>query len=233
MANSFQTANLALPTSGSIAISQALNFANATSIAVDLSNEQLLGKIDFIQSVFIDNADSTATLDLLFAGGPTVQRVRAQANSQGWYPVSWPRGEFRLTANSNSGLTINLIFANFAMPYIVWGPASGVTVVPPLVNTALLPLALAAGVPAQLVPAVAAQSVRLYRGIFNVDNPTILKFQDASGGNTLFSADLTAGGALTFQPSGIPWFNTSSGNGLYISSSANCNLYGGYGVTQS
>lgn len=233
MSATFQTANLALPVAGSIALSATLDFTTATTIALDYTNEQVQGKLDFIQSVYIDNADNTAPLDLTFAGGPIPQRVRAQANSEGWYPVSWPKGEFRLTAASGGGVKINVIFANFAMPYIVWGPVPGVTVVPPLTNLALNALNFAGAGNQQLVAAGAAQSIKLYRGIFSVDSPTILTWTDGAGGTVLFAAQLTAGGSCTFNATGIPWFNTSAGNALVLHSSAACNVYGGFGYVQS
>lgn len=229
----YQTPNLALPVAGSMAISETLDFTGAALLNIDLTQEYITGKIDFIQSVYIDNADNPSVLDMIFAGGPIPQRIRAQANSQGWYPVSWPKGANRLTAATGGGVKVNVIFANYPMPYLAWGPASGVTVVPPLVNLAEDGVAIGAGGSAQLVLGVAAQSVKLYRGMFTVDQPTILRFTDGNGGATLFAAQLTAGGAITFQPSGIAWFFTSAGNGLFVKSSAAINLYGGYGFVQS
>lgn len=230
---SFQTTNLTQPIAGSMAVSQTLDFTAGTLLAFDLTDSIMVGKLDFIQSVYIDNADNSAALDLVFSGGPTTQRIRAQAQSEGWYPISWPKGAARFTAASQGGIKVNVIFANYPMPYVVWGPASGVTVVPPLTNFPLAPLNFAAPGSQQLVAGVALESVRLYRGIFNLDQPAILLFQDGNGGATLFSADLTAGGSLTFQASGAAWFNTSAGNGLYLNASAACNVYGGFGVQQS
>jgi len=235
MAASFQVPNLAQPAAGSMAIASQLDFTAATTINLDLSPEVLDGKLDFIQSVFIDNADNTAACDIFFGGLPVygTQRIRAQAFSQGWYPVSWPVGMARISAQSQGGVKVNVLFANIAMPYIVYGPASGITVVPPLTNKALNVVAVGAGGNVQLVAGVALQSIRLYRGIFEVDAPTTLKWTDGPGGTVLFTAFLTTGGGVTFAPSGIAWFNTSAGNDLTLNSSAACNLYGGYGVQQS
>src|SRR3989304_4357644 len=96
MANSFQTPNLHNPAQGSQAIAVTLDFTLLAAIRVDLSKEVLDGKIDFLQSVYIDNADNSAPLDLTFEGAPQSQRIRAQAFSQGWYPISWPVGATRL-----------------------------------------------------------------------------------------------------------------------------------------
>lgn len=233
MAVSFQSSNLAQPAAGSFNISQTLDFTAATLLALDLTNEVIDGKLDFFQSIYIDNADNSSVTDIIISGGPIAQRIRAQAFSQGWYPVTYPTGALRLTAASQGGIKVNVILSNNAYPYIVWGPASGVTVVPPLVNVAFQPLAIGAGSIAQLVAGVAAQSVKMYRGIFEVDQPTVLTWQDGNGGTTLFTSLLTAGGSVFFQPSGINWFNTSAGNGLFLKSSAAINLYGGFGYVQS
>jgi hypothetical protein len=229
----YQTANLAQPEAGSMAISETLDFTAGTLLAIDLTQEYLQGKMDFIQSVFIDNADNSSVTDLIFSGGPIAQRIRAQANSQGWYPVSWPHGAARLTASTQGGVKVNVIFANFAMPYLAWGPVPGVTVVPPLTNVALNALNFAGPGNQQLVAGVALQSVRLYRGIFSVDNSTVLQWTDGPGGAVLFAANLTPGGSVTFQASGISWFNTSAGNALTLHSSLACNVYGGFGYVQS
>lgn len=231
---SYQTPNLAQPDQGSLAVPYVLDFTSAAILTVDLTQAVLQDKINFIQSVFVDNADNSTSLDLTFMGGPSPNyRVRVQANQQGWFPIAWPIGATRLIASSNAGSKINVQFANFAMPYFTWGPVPGVSVVPPLVNNALAPLNFAGAGSAQLVAGVATETVKLYRGMFNVDNLVVLLFQDGNGGPTLFSADLTAGGALTFQVSGVPWFNTSAGNGLYLHASGACNVYGGYGYVQS
>lgn len=232
MAASIQTPNLAQPDAGSMLIPLVLPFGGVTSINVDLTQEIELGKLDFIQSVYIDNADNASAIDLVFHGGPVDYRVRALGNQQGWFPVSWPKGATRLTANSNAGANITVMFANFAMPYYANAPTPGITIVPPLTNVPLDTFALVAGVPRQLVAGVAAKSVQLYRGLISVDAPCILKFQDGNGGATLFSAFLTVGGGLTFQASGVPWFATTAGNGLFVVSSANVNLYGAESYVQ-
>ena len=233
MRNSFQTANLAQPNAGSQGISVPLDFTLSGNIAVDLTQEFMDGVLDFVQSVYIDNADNPAPVDLVFSGAPQAQRIRAQAFSEGWYPVSWPNGAGRLTAKTSQGQIVQTIFANYAMPYLTWGPAPGVTVVPALTNAALNAVALGAGSNTQLVAGIALETIKLYRGIFSVDSPTILKWTDGAGGTVLFTAQLTAGGSIFFQPSGINWFVTSPGNDLTLNSSGACNLYGGFGYVQS
>jgi hypothetical protein len=229
----FQTPNLAQPSEGSKAIAVSLDFSDGGIVVLDLTQEVLNGKLDFIQSVYIDNADNAANFDITFVGAPRSQRIRAQPYSQGWYPVSWPVGNARFTAQTSEGQTIELIFANYAMPYYQNGAVPGVLVVPNLTNLALDAVALGAGSDTQLVAGVIGQTVKLYRGIFSVDSPTVLKWTSGAGGTVLFTAQLTAGGSIAFQPSGIAWFLAASGDDLTLHSTAACNLYGGFGHVQS
>lgn len=231
--NAFQTPNLAAAAGGSQAISLTLDFTSSGVVPVDLTAEFSQGIIDFAQSIFIDNADNAANLDLTFTGAPVAQRIRAQPFSQGWYAISWPKGAGRLVAQTAQGQKINVIFANFAMPYTTYGAVPGVLVVPNLTNPALNAVALGAGSNTQLVAGVPLQTIKLYRGIFSVDSPTVLKWTSGAGGTVLFTAQLTAGGSIAFQPSGIPWFTTAVANDLTLNSSAACNLYGGFGYVQS
>lgn len=233
MISSFQTPNLAAPNGGSLAASVALDFTQGTSFSVDLTQEFMIADFNFVQSVYIDNADNSATVDVFFYGAPVPQRIRARAFSQGWYPVSWPKGSGKIVANSNSGAVINTIFANFAMPYSTWSPPDGTYVVPPLINLPLNVIALGAGSNTQLVAGAGIETVKLYRGSFSVDGPTILKWTSGPGGAVLFTSQLTAGGSMFFSASGNPWFNAAAGSDLTLNSSAACNLYGGFGYVQS
>lgn len=235
MANlaAFQTPNLAHASEGSKAIAQLLDFSDLSVIAGDLTNEIINGKLDFIQSIYIDNADNPANFDITFIGAPISQRIRAQPYSQGWYPISWPVGNARYVAATDQGQRVNVIFANFAMPYYQDSAVPGVLVVPSLTNEALDAIALGAASETALVNGTLGQTIRMYRGIYSVDSPTVLKWLDGPGGNVLFTAQLTAGGSIAFQPSGVAWFSTASDNDLTLYSSDVCNLYGGFGYVQN
>lgn len=233
MVNSFQSANLAQPDSGSLSIALSVDLTASASVNLDLTQPMLNGKLDFIQSVYIDNADNSVVCDLIFHGGPIDYRVRALANQQGWFPVTAPVGATRLTVNSNAGAKITVFLSNFMMAYYENAPPQGTQVVPPLTNAPINVVPITIAGPNQLVAGVGGQSVKLFRGTFEVDGPTTLKFTDGNGGPVLYTAFLTTGGAVSFPVSGIPYFNTSLGNGLFVSTSANVNLYGGFSYVQS
>lgn len=118
--NSFQTTNLTQPAAGSVAIDVLLDFTIGPVLNLDITAEFLDGVIDFVQSVYIDNADNASPLDLVFHGAPVDYRIRVKANTQGWYPIAWPKGPGRFVASSAGVLKVNIIVANYAMPYLSW-----------------------------------------------------------------------------------------------------------------
>lgn len=224
---SFKTATSSFPKQGNRELPVVLDFTATGTIFDNLSQEMSIGQIDMVQSVFIDNSDNAATLILTFLD--TLHRIEAQPNSQGIYPVI-TQGQVNYKAVTSQGQKVTIIFSNVEKKYTTWGPTPGVTVVPPLINpnVDLEPIVS----PAQLVAGVANQTVKFYRGMLTVGAATKLTFTDGNGGAALFTANLFAGGGITFQPSGIPWFNTSVGNGLFLASTNGVNVFGGFGYTQ-
>lgn len=229
--NSWQSANGAVADNGSLGISYALDFTEGAAINGDLTYEMLDGKIAFLQSIYIDNADNSATMDLILYGAPVPLRIRAQPYTQGWYPLAYPIGSGRFMARSQAGVVVNAIFSNFMMPYTTWGPADGALVVPATVNVGLSPLALAAG-DNVLVAGQPGETVRLYKAMFEPDAAVTFKLTDGPGGAVLFSALLAQNGSATLQGSGVPWAATTPGNSLVVNVNDPCNLYGVYGYAQ-
>lgn len=234
---SFGSANLIKSENGQLNIPYRFEFGANTTLSVDLTQEVEFSKMGFVQSVYIDNADNSANFDLYFqgVGGATNSyRVRAQPYSQGWYPVAMPMpGAFRLVAISQAGVNVPVLFSNYWQAYYSTLAPNGAYVVPALTNSAVDGVAIGAGLDVQLVGGLPAKSVSLYRGMFTVDQATILKFRSGSGGATLFAAQLTAGGSITFQGSGISWFATAVADGLFLYSSVNVNVLGGFGYVQN
>lgn len=225
--------NMRVPSQGAQAAPFVLDFTNVTALDGDLQGSYQTGVFDFVQSVFIDNKDNSSTFSLVFPGaGPKGQTIQAQPNSQGYYPCSPVMGDGRFVASTSQGQLVPIIFYNIPMPYVTWGPVPGVLVVPALTNAALNLTPCIAG-DNQLVAGAPLKTVKLYRGMFSVANPTVLKFTDGPAGTLLFAAQLTAGGSLTFQASGVPWLTGTVGKDLTLNSSAAVNMYGGYGYVQS
>lgn len=223
----WRTAQESFPSIGNLELPVTLDFTNVATINDDLGPEMQQSRIPTIQSVYIDNSLNAASFILTINN---FQNITAQPYTQGIYPVMC-NGMLRYTALTTPGIKIPVIWSNTAKDLFVWGPVPGVTVVPPLTNTAL-DIEPSINGDNVLVAAVALKRVNLYRGVFSVVNPALLKFTDGPGGTLLFAAQLTAGGSLTFQPSGIPWIQTSVGNALILNMSAAVNTFGGFGYQQ-
>jgi hypothetical protein len=225
----FKTAAESFPRSGNRELSITLDFTNVGTIFDDLSPEMQQSEIETIQSLYIDNSANPSPFTITFF--PSYQSIVAQPFTQGIYPViCWGRLAYK--AVTSQGIKIPVIFSNTAKTFAVWGPVPGVTVTPALTNLNFDVEPMNAG-DNQLVAGVANETVKLYRGIFSVGAATLLKFTDGPAGTVLFTMFLQAGGSLTFEPSGIPWFVTSAGNALTLNSSNAVNGYGGFGYVQS
>lgn len=87
---------------------------------------------------------------------------------------------------------------------------------PTAAQTTLVNVAVSASGATVLVAAVAAQTVRVMRMMLTTLNPVNIEFMD--GGSTVLAGPfvLQAGGSITLDDSGEPWFITSSGNAFEI-----------------
>jgi len=229
----YRTPLLSNPSFGAKIVPLRLDFQNIESVDVDLTEQLQLMEFNFVQSVYIDNSLNSDAISIRFVDGETGgYLISAQPYTQGWYPVACPNGKVSFNALTSQGIIIPIKLANIAMPYVTWGPSPGITIVPALNNVGFSPLALGVG-DNLLVAGNGGETVKLYRGLFNIDDFAVLKFTDGPGGVVLFSAYLTPGGSLTLQASGAPQFSTGAGNGLVLNSSAAVNLYGGFGYVRS
>jgi len=70
-----------------------------------------------------------------------------------------------------------------------------------------------------VVAGTAAQTVRIYRLVLSVSAPTNILFKDGASTTLAGPYYLQAGGTITLDDSGEPWFITSAGNGFVVNSS--------------
>lgn len=219
----FKTASASYPSQGNREIPITLDFTATGTLSDDLTPEMHQSEIETIQTVYIDNSLNPSPLTITPLD--TQATITAQAFSQGIYPII-SRGQFRYKATTAQGIKVQVVFSNTQKSFATW-----------LVGAAIVSLAnnvIALGVGnTTLVPAVAGQSVKLYRGMFEVDGAAILKFTDGAGGAVLYTANLQAFGSLNFPETQSAWLKTSNGNALVINSNAAVNLYGGFGYAQS
>lgn len=118
----FEIAANQLPSQGSRALPLPFNFAAADFQEGDTYEEQENGRIDFIQSVFIDNSENPAAFTLTFFGmGQDGFPIIAKPNSQGFYPVTIPNGIARYSAQTDQAdVDVLVILYNTPMAPNVW-----------------------------------------------------------------------------------------------------------------
>lgn len=223
------------PEEGRKAIPIVLDFTNIGVVTGDLEQEMTSGNFSNVQTVWVDNSLNAAPLLLINQQFGTLgHTVQVQAFEQGYFPFPC-EGPLYYVAQTAQGIKISIEFLNHAMPYVQWGPAAGVTVTPVLTN---IPIELAAAAIGDnvLVAGVLGQSIKVYRMLFVTAQPTNIKFwsNPAATAHALSGTlDFTAGGSMTIQPSGIPWFTTQAGESFNMNSSAAVNIGGVLGYVQS
>lgn len=231
----FASNNLLLPTEGPLFLPYRYDLTVVGSVDKDFEQEQAGDNPGIIQSVFIDNSLNAGQFVLIILGPSNPQRIVANPFTQGFYPVLAPKGALRTRAQS-TGVTVDVYFTNFAMPYSVWGAVTvpGLPTVPNLTNF-VVDQALAIG-DNILIAGVALQTIKVYRAMVDVDAANTLRFFSGAGAVTpLFGpAFLTAPGAsIYFQPSSVPWLTTLAGQGLNLRATAVNNAGGQISYVQS
>lgn len=123
--NPRKIANQSLPPNGIKMLPLPLDFTAQSSYAVDLSNAQMRGFIDTVQVAYIDNSANNVALTLQI-GNPVVQTIKAQANTQGYYPITMTDPPYIVAScpGGSAGTLITLI--NVPLPPIIWTTAGGV-----------------------------------------------------------------------------------------------------------
>ena len=112
--------NNKFPCEGPKVITQVLDFSKASSYAIDFTQMVDSAKISEIQTVFIDNADSS--FPLIITADITQQRVIIPPNSQAYLAVLNLSPSFNIS--SQSVLKIKLHFLNIPCTNCVWGATS-------------------------------------------------------------------------------------------------------------
>lgn len=231
------TANMRAPNieQGTRALPYIFDFAATTSISDDLTKEMEQSLIQFVQTVFIDNsANSTEFTLTTYLAGVAIDIV-AQPYSQGYYPVAADVGTLRFTGTQAEGTEVTVAFFNVPMPYVTWGPPSGIATVPSLTNIPISFQPLTAG-DNELVAAVAGETIRLYRSTIVFAGATNITFYSGSSvGGTALTGPMTiyAGGAINFVATNQAQLVCASDAELNMYSSAAVNCGGVIGVTQS
>lgn len=211
-------------------LSMSLDFTSIGVLNVDLQREQSKGRLEFVQSVYIDNSNNQSTLTLKFLG--TGQVIVAQPLTQGDYPVKVGTGIVRFTATASQGQTIPVIFQNMPAQGFIWGPLQGVLVVPALTNAAIN-IAVANIGNNLLVAGVANTTIKVYRLFYAINGGTTIQLRDSAGNQWTGPMQTGATGGAAFQASGVPWFTCAVGADLDLNAGAAVQIGGQVGYVQS
>lgn len=125
--SSYKTAAGYTPKQGGRELLIQYDFSAAASYNDSLGNEQQLGELDIVQSVFIDNADNASPLTITFKHN-LLQRIVCPAGGQGFFQVLAP-GRLSYTAACAGGKIASLIWSNMPRDTITWDASvnSGLT----------------------------------------------------------------------------------------------------------
>ncbi len=108
-----QTFNAMVPSEGPKVIPVTVDLRTASSAAVDLSNQQMLHKIAFIQGVYVDNLDNPSPLSIIV--GVTNQRITIAAGRQQYCPLLVPNPP-QFIVESAGAVQVPVFFLNIPLP---------------------------------------------------------------------------------------------------------------------
>lgn len=119
LGNRFGINNVIIPKGGPATIPVELDFRNTGRVLIDGEQVVSNGRIEYLQGVFIDNADNVDALTLTI--GTTGQRVICPPRSQGYFSILAPNPP-RIVAETPQGGTkvLDLLFYNVPIQAAVW-----------------------------------------------------------------------------------------------------------------
>jgi hypothetical protein len=194
--------------------------------------------ISFIQTLFIDNSNSSTSTTITFVG--TTQKVVCPAYSQGFFPILLNGPQLSATISCSGSVVVPIQFINQYIEMYLWsvqtpGSIPGTVTISGTVTTNPLAVTMtskagniAAGGSSQTL--MAANGLR--RGLF-IQNPTdetgqgianreplYINYTSAAGVNDGVSIELQPGAALTFNgntcPTSLVTVNAATTSHKYI-----------------
>lgn len=90
---------------------------SVSSVAVNLLLENTDGKLAFVQSIYIDNKNNAAPLEVVIP--VTGQRITCPSQCQGTFPI-YAVDQFQAVFSCLGGLEAKVHLCNFTQPFSVW-----------------------------------------------------------------------------------------------------------------
>jgi hypothetical protein len=117
------------PVKGSKALQQALDFSVENPVNINLSYEQASDKLEWVQTLYVDNSANPAALKVTFRN--TNQAFSVPGGWQGYIPVLAPADNCHAAFSTSGTPVVPVWFLNFPMAPELW-PANGIT---PVINS--------------------------------------------------------------------------------------------------
>lgn len=114
----FGTNNSVIPKGGPKVIPVTLDFSNTGQIEIDGEQVVSSGAIEFIQGVYIDNADNASAFTITCQA--TRQRIKVPANSQGFFPLLCANPPKLLAATLQQPNPVTVAFYNVPIQSFQW-----------------------------------------------------------------------------------------------------------------
>lgn len=194
------------PESGPKTVFVKPDFSEKSVFDIDLDRLIENGNIEFIQSVFVDNTDSSQAL--IIEPQMSQQRIVVPASWQGYFPLFAKTGQIKVTCADNTA-QIGLNFNNFPVPAMLWNEdgtqvtVSGTVTVRPAGSTGNDE---SANKPVALSTLLGTLAVNSSRNSCEVQNQSAIQLQvrldDGAGGEESVIL-LASGGAVNTQ--GASW----------------------------
>jgi len=119
LGTSFGMSNVIIPRGGPKCVPAKLDFGATPEIEIDGELIVAQGHIEYLQGVYIDNADNPTPFSLIM--GLTGQRITAAPNSQGYYAILAPNPPRMIaTTTQAANRTIQLFFYNVPIQSQTW-----------------------------------------------------------------------------------------------------------------
>lgn len=108
-----------MPKEGPRVIPVRLDYTTFDTYNIDLTPQQQGGQFSFVQTVYIDNSDNAAALQLIASA--TGQRIVVPPNGMCYMPFLQPNPpQMQAITTPAGGLIVGIMFLNFYVPPIVW-----------------------------------------------------------------------------------------------------------------
>lgn len=115
----FSTFNGLVPHRSPRVLRVSLDFSvTIASIMLDLQEEMLTAQLEFVQTLYLDNAANANGLTVVV--GATQQIIKIKANTQGYFPVLAPETAGFQFLTTAAAISVPVHFINVPMPAYSW-----------------------------------------------------------------------------------------------------------------